>query len=239
MQKNKLDRFIQKYHLGGEVNSVKWSSDGKSLSTTFVTANKSLLGNLKMDKFPIEKIDLGIYKTKELKSMMSVLSDDVDIDIKKSDDRAYYLTMKNASTSLDYVLSDLTVIPDPPALKQLPEFHSTIQLDSDFIDTFIKAKSALSDVDTFTLITDGSDMRTVIGYASTTHTNRVSINVKHTGSLTDKITFNANLFKEVLIANKECSSATLEVSNDGLARMTFKVDEYEAVYYLVADSGNN
>ena len=44
MQKSKLDKFISKYNLGGNVNSVKWKSSGDSLSTSFVTPDKSLLG---------------------------------------------------------------------------------------------------------------------------------------------------------------------------------------------------
>ena len=44
MQKSKLDRFIQKYNLGGNVNSVKWKSNSDSLSTRFITPDKSLLG---------------------------------------------------------------------------------------------------------------------------------------------------------------------------------------------------
>ena len=41
MQKSKLDKFIQKYNLGGNVNSVKWKSSGDSISTAFVTPDKS------------------------------------------------------------------------------------------------------------------------------------------------------------------------------------------------------
>ena len=46
--------------------------------------------------------------------------------------------------------------------------------------------------------------------------------------------FNANMFKEVLVANKECETAVLEVSNAGLARINFKVDDYTSTYYMVA-----
>ena len=35
MQKTKLNKFIQKYNLGGNVNSVKWKSQDKILSTNF------------------------------------------------------------------------------------------------------------------------------------------------------------------------------------------------------------
>ena len=51
----------------------------------------------------------------------------------------------------------------------------------------------------------------------------------------DNVSFNANLFRDVLVANKECESATLEVSSGGLARINFKIDEYDATYYLVAE----
>jgi len=37
-----------------------------------------------------------------------------------------------------------------------------------------------------------------------------------------------------LSANKECESATLEISSQGLSRITFKVDDYSVTYYLVA-----
>ena len=132
-------------------------------------------------------------------------------------------------------MSDLTVIPDPPALKRLPEFQTKVKLDSNFIDTFIKGKGALADVDMFTFVNDANgNLSAVIGYSST-NTNRVNIPVDTvTEDLTDSVTFNANLFKEVLVANKECTSAVLEVSNEGLSKVNFKVDDYDSTYFIVA-----
>ena len=76
--------------------------------------------------------------------------------------------------------------------------------------------------------------RFVIGYASTT-TDRVNIPVSYdVCDITTPISFNANLFKEVLVANKECKSAILEVSNEGLAKVNFKIDDYDSTYYIVA-----
>jgi hypothetical protein len=235
MQKTKLNKFIQKYNLGGNVNSVKWKSDGDKLSTTFVTPDKSLLGTVNVDKFQFEDAELGVYQTDLLKNLLGVLDDDLSLTLSRFGDKAVALKAKNGSVSVDYVLSDLSVIADPPELKRLPEFDTHIKLDSKFIETFIKGKSALSDVDTFTIITttEGT-LEVVIGYSST-NTNRVNIPVDITKqNLTDSVTFNANLFKEVLVANKECTSAVLEVSNEGLARVNFKVDDYDSTYYVVA-----
>ena len=234
MQKTKLNKFIQKYNLGGNVNSVKWKSDGDKLSTTFVTPDKSLLGTVNVDKFQFEEAELGVYQTDLLKNLLGVLDDDLSLTLSRFGDKAVALKAKNGSVSVDYVLSDLSVIADPPELKRLPDFGTHIKLDSKFIDTFIKGKSALSDVDTFTIIKTDTDLEVVIGYSST-NTNRVNIPVYTvTEDLTDSVTFNANLFKEVLVANKECTSAVLEVSNDGLARVNFKIDEYDSTYYIVA-----
>ena len=236
MQKSKLDKFIQKYNLGGNVNSVKWKSNGDSLSTSFVTPDKSLLGNVKVDKFSFDNSELGVYQTDVLQKLLSVLSDNIDLTLSKVDNKAVSLKVKNGTISVDYVLSDLSVIADPPALKRLPEFGTKIKLDSNFINTFIKGKSALSDVDMFTIVKNksgGCDI--IIGYSKNTNTNRVNIPVDcDICNITAPITFKANLFKEVLVANRECTSAVLEVSNEGLAKVNFKIDDYDSTYYIVA-----
>tara|TARA_R110000824_G_scaffold372649_1_gene562820 strand:- start:27 stop:749 length:723 start_codon:yes stop_codon:yes gene_type:complete len=235
MQKSKLNRFIQKYNLGGNVNSVKWKSDGDSLKTSFVTPDKSLLGNVSISKFKLEDSEIGVYQTDQLIKLLGVLGDKIELNLSKAGEQAVSLGIKNDSVSVNYVLSDLSVISDPPALKRLPEFGTKIKLDNKFIDTFIKGKSALSDVDMFTIVKNkNGGVDVVIGYSST-NTNRVNIPVEtETNKIEKAVTFNANLFKEVLVANRECTSAVLEVSNEGLARVHFKVDDYDSTYFIVA-----
>ena len=132
------------------------------------------------------------------------------------------------------MLSDKSVINQPPALKELPDFQVKIKVDTQFILRFISGKSALSDTDTFTVISNDNGVEVIIGYASI-NTNRVTIPVQtEVTSSIKNVSFNANLFKDVLVANKECESATLEVSEQGLARINFKVDDYDVTYYLVA-----
>ena len=102
MQKSKLDRFIQKYNLGGNVNSVKWKSDSDTLTTTFVTPDKSLLGTVRVDKFSFEDSEIGVYLTDRLKSLIGVLGDDVSLNLLKVEDKAISLKVKNGSVSIDY-----------------------------------------------------------------------------------------------------------------------------------------
>ena len=238
MQKIKLNKFIQKYNLGGNVNSVKWTSKDNKLSTTFVTPDKSLMGKVSVDNFKFAEGYVGIYTTDQLEKLLNVLAGDITLDVSRSGDKAYSLKIKDGSVSIDYTLSDLSVIPDPPTLKRIPDFETNIKVDSNFIKTFIKGKSALPDADTFTIVNKNGDTQVIIGY-STINTNRVNIPVSTTiNGLLDNISFNANLFKDILVANKDCTSATLEVSNDGLIRINFKIDDYDSVYYIVATQGN-
>jgi hypothetical protein len=237
MQKTKLNRFIQKYNLGGNVNSVKWTSTANQLKTSFVTPDKSLLGTVVVDGVKFEDADMGVYQTDQLQKLLAVLDEDISMMLTKAGDRVVSLKVKNNSVSIDYVLSDLSVIADPPELKRLPEFQTKVKLDEKFIDTFIKGKGALADVDMFTFVNDrNGNLNAVIGYANT-NTNRVNIPVEtETNGLTEPVTFNANLFKEMLVANKECKLAVLEVSNQGLAKVNFKIDDYDSEYYIVAMS---
>ena len=234
MQKDKLNRFIQKYNLGGNINSVKWGSKSNKLITKFVSPDKSLLGEVVVDKFGFEESELGIYETDKLTKLLNVLTDDVNLSLKKIGNKSISLKVSDNTTSVDYVLSDLSIIPEPPNLKHVPKFGTQIKLDSNFINTFIKGKSALSDVDFFTIINKNNNLSVVIGYAST-NTNRVNIPVNSiSNDITDSISFNANFFKEILVANKECTEAIFKISTEGLSKLEFKVDDYTSTYFLVA-----
>jgi hypothetical protein len=70
MQKTKLNRFIQKYNLNGNVNSVKWTSKDNSLSTTFVTSDKALMGKVKVDNFQFDDGSVGVYTTDQLVKLL-------------------------------------------------------------------------------------------------------------------------------------------------------------------------
>ena len=55
MNKNNLVRFINKYNLNGNVNSVVLNSKDNTLSTRFITGDKSLLGELSLSKWKFEE----------------------------------------------------------------------------------------------------------------------------------------------------------------------------------------
>ena len=143
-------------------------------------------------------------------------------------------------TKSKYMLSDLSVIPTPPELKNLPDsFELGIKVDPYFVNTFISGKGALAEAETFTILTENGETKIVIGYASIA-SNRVTIPVETTKQADiEPISFNANMFASILNANKDCEKATLEVSSAGLSRIKFSVDNYDSEYFLVSTQAVN
>jgi hypothetical protein len=215
------------------VESVSWKSEGKTLSTKFISDDKTVLGSVSLENFDFEDAVIGVYNTNTFKSLLNVLGNDISLSIKKIDDKPISLSVNSDTTTVQYQLADLSVIPNVPDLKQLPKFGIEIEMDGNFIEKFIKAKGALSEVDNFTIVTEKGKLKIVIGY-SNINTNRVElvVNDKYEGDI-KPISFSAKYFKEILSTNKEANKATLKVSTDGLAHVEFAVDGFVSNYYLV------
>jgi hypothetical protein len=233
MNKQHLLRFIQKYSLGGVIESVAWNAEGTKLSVRFISDDKTMLGEVDFDGFTSTPFNIGIYTTSLLKNLVGILDNDLSLKVDMAGDKATVLKLASDDTETSYQLADLGVIPVVPDLKQLPDFNIDIEMTSSMIDKFIKAKGALSDIDTFTIFPEGGDLKLAIGY-STISTNRVTFTaIKGFAGDVKPISFSAKYLKEILTANKEATSAKLSVSPDGLATINFKIDEFNCRYYLV------
>ena len=115
MQKVKIDRFINKYSLNGLVNTVRWQIKDNQLTTSFMTDDKGLMGSVSVDNIQIEDGLMGVYTTEQLQRLLNVLSDDIDISLVKIDDKCVKLKVKSSVATIEYPLSDLSVIGSPPS----------------------------------------------------------------------------------------------------------------------------
>ena len=203
MEKGKLGRFVQKYNLAGLVESVKWETKDNALTTAFISDDKSVLGKVTMTDFGYGDTTFGVYDTSKLTKMLSVLGESIDFEISDVDGKAVSLKFKDGSTSINYMLADLSVIPNVPDLKQLPTFNIKIKLDENFITKFIRAKSALTDENNFTFVAKDGKCQIILGH-SNINTNRISIDVdcECEGSI-NPISFSATYLKEILVARNE------------------------------------
>lgn len=232
MKKSVLERFIAKYNLSGAAESVTWTANQSGVSTKFISEDKHVIGDIKCSGIDMDAGEYSIYETGILRSLLSVVGDDVDISVQKTNNRATALTFKDKSSKVSFVLADSSNIPKVPDVKTLPTFGNVITLDSVFMERFVRAKGALADVETFTVLSDGTNTEVVLGY-SDMNTNRVNIKTTvQTAEKIDPLDFHSRYMKEILVANKEAKSGKLEIAKEGLARITFELDDFTVTYYM-------
>lgn len=241
MKKSTLENFIKKYSINGNINSVKFSIDSKQkqLKTSMISDEKNVLGSVVAKDFTDiqEDLEFGIYDTAKLKSMISVLDEDITLSVDKNNKGAVTaLNVVDAKTTVQFVTADLQVIPNVPALKKTPNFNVEIELNSEFVTKFIKAKNSLSEEQLFTILMNKkNELVTIIGH-SAINSNRITLNTKTLNGLNSvgkEISFNANYFKDILASNSDCENAVYKVSDAGLSTVTFVTTEFESTYYIV------
>lgn len=235
MEKSKFEKFINKYNLGGSCESVLYKVENQSLTTRAISDDKNVLCEVTAPSMGFEVGDYAVYETAKLRSLLGVVGEALSVKTKKSNEKFVGIEFADTNTDVTFVLADTSVIPNVPDLKKLPPFDMTIEMDEQFITTFIKAKGALADVETFTVMSDGTDTaaNVVLGFSSL-NTNRVKLTAKTTEAIELKpIAFSAKYLREILVANKDAKGGKLEISSKGLARTSFEVDGITSTYYLV------
>lgn len=240
MTKTKLQKFISKYSLNGEVTAVKWvvSPNDKQLSVSAITNDKSLVYDVVWNDFSdlTTDLEIGVYDTDKLQKMLKALSEDISVTVNNVDERVTSLSFSDGTSEIQFMTAELTVIPKSSRLKNVPPYHFEIDLTEDFIAKYRSAKDALSDETKFTLMMNKKTKKVqlVIGYASI-NSNRVTLDVpikSGTAKLDKSLNFNADFFKSVLDANNECENAVLKVSEAGLASVEFNTDTFAATYHF-------
>ena len=228
MEKVKFDGFINRYNLGGEVESVMVKSEGSDLSVRMISDDKTLLGDVSVSGTDFPNGEFGIYTTSQLRGLLSVLDNTIDVE-----EVTGALKFSDKGTKMQYMLAAPSVIPAVPDLKALPPFNVEITLNDEFVNKFIKSKGALADADTFTFTCKDNKGEIILGYSSI-NSNRISISVDCTceGDV-DPIAFSAKYLKAILLANKGSNSSSLKISSQGLAHLNFVEGDYTSNYYLV------
>ena len=239
MKKQTINTFIDKYSLNGTIESVKWVVDSanKQIKTASISDDKNVLSFVVIkDNAGLNDAEIGINDTAKLKKLLGVLNDEVNIAFNTREDKIVSLSLTSETTDVQYVTADLSVIPQVPLLKKLPPFNLEIPLTKEFVTTFVKAKNALSDVDTLTFTKDKKDkIKLVLGFSSV-NSNRINIDfkaVEEKDTLSKTIHFSAKYLKEILTSNSDCENAVLKISDAGIAHVEFNNDTFNSSYYLV------
>ena len=229
MKKTSVEGFISRYNLGGEIESVKIVSDKTGMSVKFISDDKTLLGTVTSEDAEFADGEFGVYTTSQLKNLLGVLDANINVTAGSA-----ALEFSDNSTTVNYMMADLSVIPAVPDIKQVPDFESEITLSDEFISRFIKSKGALNESDTFTFQCKDGKGEIILGY-SKINSNRISIKVDCTCTKDSvgPISFSAKYLKEILNANRAPKAANLKIATAGLAQCTFESEGFKSEYFLV------
>jgi len=238
MQKSFLLNFISKYNTIDKIDQVVWEISGDQLKTKFISEDKSMRAELTAFglKSEVDGVKLGVYTTSQFAKLLSPLSDEISaFGVEKVGDKLVSIKLCDENSKLKYALSDLAVIKFVPDMKYIPsKYELSFKIDDAFTNTFTKAFSALTDIITFSIETKNETQATLTLGQTDVNMNTfiMTLNTVKNEKI-DKLSFNAKLLSEILMANKGVET-NIEISNDGLAKLKFETKEYSAVYYLVA-----
>ena len=80
ISKIELQSVIEKYHLNGLVESVKWSiNKNKQLTINFTAPTRELIGTVIHNDFPLPESEIGINNTTQLDKLLSITGGDLDL----------------------------------------------------------------------------------------------------------------------------------------------------------------
>ena len=256
MNRTILDGIIKQYYIDvNEVSKWKINATNKTLLIGASTPNQVLSLTVKVENLDapeLETADFAFSDTPKLLKMINVLGEDIKIELNKdSNDKITSVIFSDASTEMQYVTTDLKILTDTRAIKifngPLPDFDVEIKIDTNFINTYISARGALTDVE---YVVFGNSAKTgklemvfgnVTGNTKALNTSKIKYAVT-TQNTKDKLPnsygFNAAYIKSLLAANKKFDSAELKISSAAsLAMFVFKNQTVTATYHIKGIAG--
>jgi hypothetical protein len=237
MKKLYLEDVIEKYHLGGLVERVKLSVKDKVLQTKFLSAKKNLVGSMEAPGIDLEDCEFGVYNTSQLLKLIGITDHFLTLGIEKQGKTVNKLLIADNEFNLEYTLADIMLTPAIPSIEE-PNYDMAADITPEFVSKFLKAKKAL-DADVFTVEqaydTENNPVMKFILGGTEGYTNKINFTFPTTKSTIpgNVVKFPIEEFNEILAVNKEFEKGILEVSAEGLMKMSFENKENVKASYLL------
>ena len=103
MTKLELQSIIEKYHLDGLVENVKWViNKDKTLSIDFMSPSREMIGNVIVSDFPLPESSIGISNTTQLDKLLSITNGTLVLDYIKEGKVITKLLIADSQFNLNY-----------------------------------------------------------------------------------------------------------------------------------------
>jgi len=245
MTKLELQSVIEKYHLDGLVENVKWIiGKDKSLSIDFMSPSKEMIGNVYTSNFPLPESSIGINNTTQLDKLLSITDGELFLDYVKEHKVLTKLLISDKQFHLNYALADILTVPKVGKYNGSEVYDLEIDLTNEQIVSLIKAKNALTNsenvvIDVLKSIEGDAQLEFVFG-GDIEYSNKITYSIKEflvSPESEFKLTYNSELFKLILSCNKGANSSKLYLNSQGLMKLVFQHNpDLQTTYYIVSKS---
>ena len=241
INKSKLQSIISKYYLNGLVQSVRWETKENKLSISFTSENKDIAGDLMCENSPVEDSEIAIFDTSQLNKLISVTNGELLLTLEKEHKIFSKLHIQDNSFNVAYSLADSLLVPKRGTINFPTEYDVIIELTPEIVNNFIKAKSALTDINDVMISTEEDPDRGIVVQFAFGDLNNFSNKIKY---IVDenievafgkdlKLPFNSDSFKNILAANKDLESGKLSLTEEGFMKLEFQSEDIKTLYYMV------
>jgi hypothetical protein len=237
MKKTTFERFIKKYYLNGIIGSAVWVKESGILKVNALTSNSALFAGVTWKNYDgLDDIEFGIKTPKRLLALLkSIPSEEVLMDVvKKTSGAVGLVTFSAAKYKVQYETSCPSTIKRIPILKNLPPFNVAIKMNDEFIEWYLNACTAMGDLGVLLTVAMSQQTRLLEVYLG--NYNRLTFQPETEegkSSVKERLCFSAKALKEILQANPEFKDPILNVSDTGLALISFSEVDLDSQYYLV------
>ena len=235
INKSALTSVISKYYLNGLNNQVKWRIKDKKL--TIYAGEAGRVCKVEHLNLPLEDSELGVFDTHKLSKLISITNGDLMVSLEKI--KSVYTKMHIADSNFDltYSLADILILGKNTYYEDPESFEIELDLSKEDIDALIKAKNALTDINsmliTSTTDMDGTNICEFIFGDNTGFSNRISYQIQGNISKSSiEIPFDSDIFKDILNANKDMDNGTLKLSEVGMLKLNFNSEEIKSEYFV-------
>jgi len=242
IKKVDLQALINKYYL--KINeSVVWSFKNNQLTVDFTTPSKDVIGKVVCNDIDFQEIDLPIFNTKKIQSLVDLCEGDLLLEVDKINTVPTKLKISNERFNTVYALADALLIPRVGNVTE-PEYDIKLELTSEDIFYLVKARGAMSETANMFITTvnnlDKEPVCEVIYGEDSGHDHKITYQIRgEVNEVGIKLPFDLNKFRDILHVNKDAEEGLLEVSSKGLMKLIFKTEKVESTYFMVRKSETN
>lgn len=235
INKNLLTSTISKYYLNGLNNQVKWRIKDNML--TIYAGDAGRVCKIELNNFPIEDSELGIFDTNKLSKLISITNGELMLSLEKLKSVYTKIHISDSNFDLTYSLADTLILGKNTYYNDPDEYEIQLDLTPEDIDHLIKAKNALSEVNSMLITTttdfDSNNICEFIFGDNTGFSNKITYQLRGEINESDiSVPFDSDIFKSILNSNKDMPIGKLQLSKKGMMKLTFNSDDIESVYYI-------